>query len=185
MRIRIDTRQQAHKHDVKDAWFAAHNVEMVRQKIDFGDYTLDTDTPAVSVDTKRNINEIAQNISAGHERLKREIMRAKDAGARLVFLIENKEGYLTVGDLLPWINTECKRCKEYRTKNCDPTAKGVCMSDRHKSKRKPIQGVRLATAMHTMTQRYGVEWIFCKPEEAAQIIYNILQIEEVTSEQHN
>lgn len=182
MRIRVDTRQQAHKHDVKDAWFAAHNIETVRHKIDFGDYTLDTDTPTVSVDTKRNIDEIAQNISAGHERLKREIMRAKDADARLVFLIENKEGYLTVGDLLPWINSECKRCKKYYAKVCDPTAKGVCTSDRHKSKRKPIQGVRLATAMCKMTKRYGVEWVFCKPEEAAQIIYDILRIEEVKSE---
>ena len=175
MRLVIDTRQQADKHNIKDKWFEEHGIETVRKKVDFGDYILDVEHPTVSVDTKRSVDEIAQNISSQHERFKREILRANDNGARLVILVENKDGYLIVDDLLPWVNSECKRCRSYFKKECNPCGPGPCTNSKHKSKHKPIQGARLALAMKTMSTRYGVEWLFCRPEDSAQIIYSILK----------
>ena len=54
-----DSRQQAGKHEAKHAWFAAHGIELVRKKLDTGDYA--TDGSNVLVDTKRNIAEVAMD----------------------------------------------------------------------------------------------------------------------------
>ena len=54
-----DTRQQAGKHNIKHEWFKDNGVEIIRSKITFGDYCL---PPAVSIDTKENMDEIANNI---------------------------------------------------------------------------------------------------------------------------
>lgn len=181
MRIIEDTRNKPGFHALKNEWFAAHGIEVVRRKLDTGDYSLDSDTAKIFVDTKRSVSEIAQNISRDHERFKRECLRARDANARLIVLVENEHGYLTIPDVARWVNDECRRCKYANV--CDKGAKGPCMNPRHKkSKRKPIQGPRLALAMQTMSERYGVEFMFCHPSQSAPIIASILADEEARSE---
>jgi ribosome-associated protein len=39
---------------------------------------------------------------------------------------------------------------------------------------KCVQGPRLQKAMETISERYGVTFLFCKPEEAAEIIWELI-----------
>ena len=169
-----DTRQHEGKHDAKEGWWAAHGVEVVRRKLDFGDYMREGSN--VSVDTKRNVDEIAQNINGrSHARFRRECERARDAGFRLVVLVENRHGYREVADVRSWTNGHCRACRERRGGLCDPRdPRGRC--PRHGTA-KPIQGPRLALAMQTMSGRYGVEFALCAPGDAARAVCDLLGIE--------
>lgn len=168
----IDTRQQRGKHDIKNEWWASHGVSTSRCTLDFGDYMLDGSN--ISIDTKRDIAEIAKNINGrGHDRFKRECIRARDAGYRLIILVENRENVHDIADLREWTNDHCRCCIEGRRSGCDPNDGGKC--ERHGT-RKPIQGARLARAMSTMSERYGVQFMFCNPQETARIICEILGV---------
>lgn len=172
--IKTDTRQKAGKHAIKDAWWASHGVSTIRQKLDFGDYMAEGSN--VSVDTKRSIAEIAQNINGrNHDRFKRECMRARDAGCRLVVLVENRDGAECVQDVRRWLNDHCRMCGIRRQGRCNPwDAKGKC--PKHGT-RKPIQGPRLVRAMSTMSERYGVSFMFCNPKDTARIVCELLGVE--------
>jgi len=171
--LKVDTRQQAGKHAIKDEWWASHGVSTVHVKLDFGDYMADGSN--ISVDTKRNVAEIAQNIGGrNHARFKRECQRAAAAGYLLIVLIENREGIRDLDGLRKWMNDHCRMCGTRRTVHCNPHDGQKCQ--RHNT-RKPIQGPRLAKAMQTMTERYGVQFMFCKPSETAQIICDLLGVE--------
>lgn len=170
--IYIDTRQQDGKHAHKDEWFAAHGLNIVRRKLDFGDYMADGSN--VSIDTKRNVAEIAQNIGGrNHARFKRECIRAREAGYRLVVLVENLDGFTQLSHVAAWTNTHCRHCALMRQRVCDPRANGKCL--RHATL-KPIQGPRLMKAMSTMEKRYGVQFEFCKPKNAAKRICELLGV---------
>lgn len=176
-----DTLQQAGKHEIKHDWFAKHGVELVQTRFDgkhgvpvsFGDYYREGSN--VVVDTKRDVDEIAHNISGkNHDRFKRECLRARDEGYRLVILIENRNGYKRLVDVCKWVNTHCMMCKTRSRAACDPgSATGKCA--RHNT-RKPIQGARLYKAMSTMSERYGVEFEFCHPRDSARRICELLGV---------
>ena len=173
-----DTRQQKGKHEHKRSWWAAHGVEVVRRKLDFGDYARDGSN--VCVDTKADVDEIAKNINgAAHDRFIRECDRAYNAGYRLVFLVENDLGYTNLGDVVRWTNGHCVKCGE----NCETNPRGICRPldphgkcPRH-DKRKPIQGPRLYKAMRTIEARHLVRFEFCPPGEAARRICELLGVE--------
>lgn len=171
--IKIDTRQQKGKHEHKNEWWAAHGVPTISIALDFGDYQ--TDGSNLSIDTKRNVDEIAQNIGGKeHARFRRECQRAAKAGYRLVILIENIEGITGLRDLGAWINGHCRACRFFRQGKCNPRELSTkCIKH---NKRKPIQGEQLAKAMQTMSNKYGVRFMFCKPERAAETICKLLGV---------
>lgn len=147
MTIIEDTRQKPGEHDIKAAGFRERNVQVIRCKLPFGDYTL---SPAVSVDTKRNMDEIAKNIGSDHRRFKDECVAARDAGCHLYFLVENTYGIRTIDDVHLWVNPQ------------------LIYNE------KAITGPRLERAMKTMSERYGCTFLFCEPEQAADIILELL-----------
>lgn len=141
-----DSRNKIGKHELKHTAWTAEGDDIIRSKIPFGDYCL---PPAVAVDTKANMAEIAQNIGGTkqeHERFKRELIAARDAGCHLYVLVENDEGITSLDEVPYWTNPR------------------LGMSP------KAINGPQLAKAMATMQQRYGVTFMFCRPAEAADII---------------
>jgi ribosome-associated protein len=143
-----DTRQQAGKHDIKHQWFEENSVQTIRSKLPFGDYAA---VPELSVDTKRNMDEIAQNICGKeHKRFINECKAAKSAGCQLVILIENEDGITDISMVHTWINP-----RSIYSPNC-------------------VQGPRLQKAMETISERYGVQFMFCPPEKAAQKIIEVL-----------
>ena len=146
-----DTRQKSGMHELKHSHFDEMGVQIVRNMLPFGDYAK---PPSISVDTKANMDEIAHNIGSDHQRFKRECIAARDAGCQLIILVENTEGISSVNDVHKWINPDLI----YR-----PRA---------------ITGQRLQKAMITMSERYGVRFEFCAPEEAAQKIIKLLGVRE-------
>lgn len=148
MVIQEDTRQQAGKHDTKHAYFADNGIYLVRCKLPFGDYA---PIPPVSIDTKNSMDEIAGNICGKeHKRFINECKAAKEAGCQLIILVENTVGISDISQVHSWINPR------------------VIYSD------KCVQGARLQKAMETISDRYGVKFMFCQPEEAGRKIKELL-----------
>ena len=152
-----DTRQQAGKHDEKHEGWAAAGVAVIRSKLAHGDYAL---PPVVSVDTKKDVYELAMDIDQCHERFRDELKGARDAGTQLVVLVENTDGVSSLQDLAGW--SESRRHFRMRKSK----------SGNQKARR--IEGERLAKACVTMEKRYGVRFEFCRPEEAAARVVQIL-----------
>lgn len=145
-----DTRQQANKHRLKHEYWSSHGIEIVRTKLLVGDYMVFGGT--ICVDTKMSVEEIAQNIGGReHARFREECKLAKRIGATLIILVENTEGFRSVEDVTAWINP-----------NINKTSRS-------------IEGPRLAKAMRTMSERYGVQFLFCTPEESGGMVLELLQ----------
>ena len=145
-----DTRQQANKHRLKHEYWSSHGIEIVRTKLLVGDYMVFGGT--ICVDTKMSVEEIAQNIGGReHARFREECKLAKRIGATLIILVENTEGFRSVEDVTAWVNP-----------NINKTSRS-------------IEGPRLAKAMRTMSERYGVQFLFCAPEESGGIVLELLQ----------
>lgn len=177
-----DTLQQSGKHEIKHEWWDAHGVKVVRVRFDgkhepvpvsFGDYYCEGSNRVV--DTKRDIDEIAKNINGqNHKRFREECKRAKRDGYRLIVLVENLDGVSCLDDLAQWINGHCLVCGYYRRNSCNPhDGREKCIKH---GTRKPIQGARLARAMSTMSERYGVRFEFCNPHESAKRICELLGV---------
>ena len=145
-----DTRQKAGKHENKHEHWAQTGTAWIRSALPFGDYW---PTPRVAIDTKENIQEIAANMCGASKektRFRKECTKARDAGCKLVFLIEDK-GYSGINDLWGqkiWIHTG-----------------------------QVIPGDQLAKAMLIMQERYGIEFRFCSPEDSGRIIKELLEDE--------
>ena len=171
-----DTRQQAGKHNGKHAWWSSHGIEIVRKKLDFGDYM--TDASNVSVDTKRSIMEVAANVGRDHDRVVREVERARQEGYRLIFLIEASSGskpYECVEDLATWTNQACRRCIHYRTSVCTPSEvhRFRCIAGHPK----PIQGGTMVKIMRAMEREHGCVFEFCAPAGSARRICELLGVD--------
>lgn len=153
MHLIEDSRQQKGRHERKHGWWDANGVSIIRCKLAYGDYCL---PPVVSVDTKASISELAYDIDHDHARFKREIVGARDAGVRLVVLVENDDGVKDLGGLAEWSESP----EDYA---------------RRKFAKRRLHGSRLAKACATMAERYGVRFEFCAPGEAAERIVAILR----------
>ena len=146
-----DTRQQKGRHEAKHAAWEEHGDMIVRCALSCGDYAL---PPKVSVDTKADMAEIAQNIGGTndeHQRFRRELIRAREMGTHLYILVENTEGIRSIEDVQAWVNPRLLESA------------------------RAITGERLSKAMRTMQERYGCTFVFCGPQEAAAYISKILE----------
>ena len=146
-----DTRNKPGHHELKHARWEAIGQPPVRSKLAFGDYAL---VPPVSVDTKKDIQELAMDITQEHERFRAECEGARDAGCRLVVLVENEDGVRDLDCLRKWREPEA--------------------SFRRRRAKMRYSGSRIAAACATMRERYGVEFAFCAPEDAADFVLDIL-----------
>lgn len=154
--LQIDTRQQAHKHDRKHADFESMGITSVRSKLAAGDYAY---APRCAVDTKRDIYELAACLTTQHERFARECDAVP--GSILVVLTENREGIASVADLAAWVESD--EAFEIRLEK----SKG-------KVKRRLV-GSTLAKTCETMHRDHGTYFAFCRPDEAAARIIEILE----------
>ena len=151
MNVIEDTRNKVGSHELKRSMWQEHGDKVFRHSLPCGDYAL---PPAVAVDTKAGLAEIAGNIGGSteeHERFRRELIRARDMGTHLYILVENTENVRCLMDVMRWVNPRLLESP------------------------KAITGERLAKAMRTMEIRYGCNFVFCRPEESACVIYRILE----------
>lgn len=172
MPILEDTRQQVHhgdKHANKHRWWDSHGVTYERRKLDFGDYSFDGSN--VVVDTKRSLDEVAQNVGRDHERFVRELDKARDAGCRLVILVEVGAPYVRLDDVARWYPQPCRKC-QMRGSSCNPRAGGRC----RRFKRKPMQGPTLLSIMRGLERDHSCRFELCHPAHSAQRICELLGV---------
>lgn len=173
MIILEDTRQQDSKHNKKREWFEANGIEVKRTKLYVGDYTFPKNQ-SVCVDTKKDIQELIGDICGKqHDRFREELIRAKEADIKLYILVENERIIINEhkGIYSPYIDSldNLHRFVNPRLfiwrngKQLYPTA---------------TKGITLKKACITMKNKYGVEFIFCKPNQAAEKVIELLATNE-------
>lgn len=105
----VDSREKPKAIERTLQYFRDHGIDYEVSKLLFGDY-MDWNRPQIVIDRKQNIAELAKNCTAEHERFRREMEKAKKAGATLVILVEQNR-YMdrgewiqvnTIEDLLKW-----------------------------------------------------------------------------------
>lgn len=179
--IRIDTRQQAGKHVHVDKWFESHGIEYVYEKLDFGDYARADGFGNISCDTKKDVQEVAQNLGHDHARFVRECVRAKEAGYRLYVLVEQHPEYNDRELLKRWVSGVCGRCSHRKSGRCmGPETQG---GRRCPNGTKPMQGQTVAAIMRTLESKYGVRFMFCDKRDTARIICELLGVEAIDGNQ--
>lgn len=138
-----DTRNQKGKHQKLNAWMSDHGIQVVRSKIVVGDYTA---PPKIAVDTKAGFEELVQNFcSADRNRVKREIIKAREMGTQLIFLV------------------------------VDEKAKSIEDAKKWKNKFGKVKGETLYKTLDTFAKRYGVRFEFATPEDSGRRIVELLK----------
>jgi hypothetical protein len=98
--------------------------------------------------------------------------RARDAGCRLVVLVEVGFPYRTTEDVARWVNDTCKRCDQYKRLLCDPAANGRCK----KYRSKPMRGSTMAKIIQSMESDYGCRFEYVNPRYSARRICELLGV---------
>ena len=127
--IIVDTREKGHKKILE--YFDKVGQDYIISKLDYGDYMIYKNNNVV-IDRKDSLLELAGNLchTTEHERIKREILRAKEDGCKqFIFLIaENK--IRTVDDIKNWSSPHTK-----------------------------VKGETLLKIMNTMRKKYDVHFV--------------------------
>lgn len=186
MIIGVDKAQQQGKHELKHRQLVEMGHELINIPVPVGDYIQIT-TPLqevidrrggklkkmdliglidVSVDTKRDCEELYQCLMQGHKRFSDSCFLAHNNGIRLVILVENLDGVTSIDNFGRWRNDK-RWMSYYRLKT---KAENMCQ----KPPKPPAKPSQLKQIMWTMNQKYGVEFRFCRPEETASEIIKIL-----------
>ena len=159
MIVQQDTRQKKKHHVLKEQWFEKHGIKVVNSKCIVGDYIIPADG-SVSVDTKKDISELYSDLVQQHSRFKAECELAQELGIKLYILVENTDNVTCVEDITKWKNPQyLVWLKKQR--------QGIKC-------RQPVSNVQLKKMMWTMSKRYDVTFLFCRPLESAEKILRLL-----------
>lgn len=150
--IIVDTREKGHKKILE--YFDSVGQEYIISKLDAGDYMLFKRFKTI-IDKKDGLLELSHNLcnTTEHERIKREIQRAKELGCeRFVFLIQDSK-IKSTADIKSWSSPHTK-----------------------------VRGETLLKIMTTMTERYGVKFIIVPKKKMGEMIMKILNADNETIE---
>lgn len=162
--IQCDSRQKRKHHDRKERYFEKQGYKLVHSKMLVGDYCIPSNGSVV-VDTKANLTELYGNLIQQHERFHNECVLAQEAGIKLYILIESKDGIKNVDDVRKWKNPQMFRYYK---------AKRKAERTGTKIPKPPASNVQLIKIMHSMNRDYGVEFIFCSPQESGAKVVELL-----------
>lgn len=139
--IVVDTREKGHKKILE--YFDKVGQDYIISKLDAGDYMIYKDYTTI-IDKKDGLLELAGNLcrATEHERVKREITKAKELGCtNFIFLIQENK-IKTIYDIENWT-----------------------------SKHTQVTGHMLLKVMTTMAKKYNIKFIIVpKKEMGAKII---------------
>lgn len=105
----------------------------------------------------------------------RGLKRAQNSGIKLIVLVENEDGVENIEDLFQWKNPRL----DMWTNSSEVIGYWRNGKPRYKRVRKypnAMTGEKLAKACLTMQLRYGVEFKFCRPEDAGKRILELLGV---------
>lgn len=149
MQIQIDSREKAKAIKKILCEFDKRNVMHYVSKLYVGDY-MSLDNPRLIIDRKQNLSELYQNMCHSRKRFVAELIKAQQAGIKLIILIEHGGNIQSIEDVKEWENPRLKE---------NPYA---------------WDGVRMHTELRRYEKLYGIEFCFCKKAETGGKIIEIL-----------
>ena len=152
----VDSREKPKAIERTLQYFSDHGIEYEVSKLLFGDY-MDWNRPGVVVDRKQNIAELAKNCTVEHERFRREMDKARKAGATLVVLVEQNR-YKDRGE---WV--EVNSIEDLL---------------RWSSPHTMVRGEKVYRVLASWTAKYPLRVVFCDKRSTGRKIVEILYSDE-------
>lgn len=165
MIIQIDTREQKNSHI--EQYFAEHGIKTVRSKMFVGDY-MDISNGLLCIDKKYGLDEVYNCVVGSHERFRAECVRAQESGIQLIILVEEPT-ISSLDAVHTWRNPRADKWYMVHGAQLKGKMLGIKIP-----KKPPLSSQKLEIIMRTMSERYGVEWQFCRKEQTAERIIQIL-----------
>lgn len=150
MIILMDTREKQGKKDHILKYLTRHEIKVERIKLNVGDYCI-KGKEYVTIDLKRNLLELAQNLFSDSVRFQKECIRAKNNGITLIFLIEQKID--TKQDLLQWHSPKDVNGKRFLN----------------------VQGWQIYKEMQKYSTLFGCKFRFCHKNGTGKMIVELLK----------
>lgn len=164
MDIQIDSREKARAIRKIVQAFEKEGVKHFSSKLLVGDY-MSLDNPRVIIDRKRNLQELCGNVCQQHERFRKELVRAMDAGIQLIILVEHGPDIQSVEDVYFWKNP---RKHEVRWRMVNGK------KERYVVSAKATDGAQLYKSLCTIRDRYNVQFEFCEKKDTGRKIIELL-----------
>lgn len=165
--IQIDSREHQAERDRIESQFDELGVKHFRSKLYAGDY-MSLDNPRLVIDRKKDLLELCGNVCQQHERFRAELIRAREAGIKLVILCEHGADIKSIEDVITWENPRLY-IKKWVTVNGRPMQ--VPKYPR------ATRGSALYRSLCTIRDEYGVGIEFCTKDETGKRIVEILSHE--------
>lgn len=149
MTIQIDTREHKFELARVQRQIEKKGVKTINSKLYVGDYQ-SLDNPRLVIDRKKDLQELCSNVCQQHERFRRELVRAQDAGINLIILVEHGGDIHELEDVFFWDNPRIKGSPRATT------------------------GQALYRSLLTIRDRYGVRFEFCDKRHTGERIVELL-----------
>lgn len=179
MDIQIDSREKARAIKKIVTEFDKQGVNYFTSKLLVGDY-MSLDNPRLVIDRKQNLSEVCSNVCQQHERFKDELLRANQAGIRLILLIEHGGQIKSLEDVFFWKNPRQWKF-EKDTKEKYGFHQSTPFSDVEKRLKEkqirifpPTTGEALYKSLCTIRDRYNAGIEFCEKKNTGKRIIEIL-----------
>lgn len=145
--IIVDTREKGHKKILE--YFDEVGQDYIISKLDAGDYMYFKE-PKVIIDRKDNLLELVNNLCnhSEHERVRREILLAKEMGCEMFIFLIAESNIKTAEDIKKW-----------------------------SSPHSMVSGETIYKIMNTMSQKYGVKFVFVPRKEMGSKIIKYLSLQ--------
>lgn len=128
-------------------YFAVHKIPFTVRKLDIADYMLEGNDRNL-VDRKQNLDELLHNLfSKDKRRFLNEMRTACENGMQITIICEHGGRIRTEADISRW-----------------------------KSRRSKVTGKTLRAEIERLKRSYGVQFIFCTPQETAKRIIETLEV---------
>jgi hypothetical protein len=163
MYIIVDSRERRHAIVKILQTFAKNGHKFMVSKLPVADYAR-IDNMTTVIDRKQNLNELVNNVTREHERFRAEMIRAQEAGIKIIILCEHGHGIRNLADVAGWSNP-----RALERKKIDGRWQTV--------KQKVMQGPTLCKILMTMERKYGVQFLFCDKDETGDRIIELLSRE--------
>lgn len=96
--IQIDSREKQQELLRITRQFNKLDVDYFVKKLDVGDY-MKVGNEHLSIDRKKNLQELCGNVTQQHERFQKELLRANKTGVKLVILCEHGDDITCLEDV--------------------------------------------------------------------------------------
>ena len=164
MTIQIDTREHKNEAERIERQFDAMGVAHFRSKLYCGDYQ-SLDNGRLVIDRKKDLQELCGNVTQQHERFRRELIRAQEAGIHVIVLCEHGAGIERLTDVYFWENPRLTKIK-WVVDNGKPKQVQAYPN--------AITGEKLMKILQTISAKYGVQFEFCEPANTGETIVRFL-----------